>query len=219
MRTRTHKGETTSAADFIPPHADLHELAQASKHCRGCDLYKDATQTVFGEGPAHASIIMVGEQPGNMEDKKGRPFVGPAGGLLDRALGDAKIPREEVYVTNAVKHFRFFTTRHYRFHRNPSGLQINACRPWLEAEIAVIKPKVIVCMGAVAARSVMRRNVILKNERGVILPSDLGPNILITTHPSAILRMKEGRDEEYKRLVKELSLARKFLKRPHQKAA
>jgi uracil-DNA glycosylase len=217
MATRLKKekktAQKTSAADFIPAGADWHELKEASKDCRGCDLYKYATQTVFGEGRLHAKVMMVGEAPGDQEDKQGRPFVGPAGRILNQAIEKAGLARPDVYITNAVKHFKFFETRHYRQHRNPSGLQVNACRPWLEAEIAVLKPKIVVCLGAVAARSLLKRAVVIGKERGVVMHPELGPQILITSHPSSILRMKShgGGDKEFQMLVNDLKLVRKFL--------
>src|ERR1041385_5493638 len=142
------KEENTSAAEFLPERRDLESLREAARSCEGCDLYRNATQTVFGEGAAHASIVLVGEQPGDMEDRQGHPFVGPAGRLLDRALTEAKIPRDEVYITNAVKHFRWIQRGKRRLHQKPAVRQISACRPWLEAELEVIQPKVLVCLGA-----------------------------------------------------------------------
>jgi uracil-DNA glycosylase len=203
-----------SAADFIPSDARWEELREASQHCRGCDLYKWATQAVFGEGNLHAGVMLVGEAPGNAEDKKGRPFVGPAGALLDKGLEEAGIERDDVYITNAVKHFKFVETAHYRLHRNPSGLQIDACRPWLDAEIDLIQPEALVCLGAVAARSVFQRTVLVGKERGVLVTHPRVPHVLITVHPSSMLRMrndpKSNFAAEFQRFVSDLRLIRKF---------
>jgi uracil-DNA glycosylase family protein len=217
------RSKEKSAAVFVPPGADWETLREASKGCRGCDLYRDATQTVFGEGGLRAHVMLVGEAPGDKEDKAGRPFVGPAGGLLDKALAEAGIVRSEVYITNAVKHFKFTETKHYRLHRNPSGLQIDACHPWLEAEISVIKPKIVVCLGSVAARSVLQRAAAVGKERGFIMPHP-DFSILITSHPSAILRLRSvdggaSYSKEYRRFVSDLKEVRKFLARAKKMAA
>ena len=162
-----------SAADFLPPRRTLKALREAARSCNGCDLYKNATQTVFGEGPRTASVVFVGEQPGDQEDRQGRPFAGPAGRLLDKALADAQIPRGQVYVTNAVKHFKFIWRGKRRLHQKPSIRQVTACRPWLEAEIEVLRPKLLVCMGATAAQSVIGKAVPITQSRGKFLRSDL----------------------------------------------
>jgi len=171
---------TGSAADFIPTRPTLPKLRAASKGCRGCDLFKLGTQTVFGEGPASAHVMVVGEQPGDQEDKAGRPFVGPSGKLLDRAFDSAGIDRDDVYVTNAVKHFKWArdarTKR--RIHKTPNVGEIRACHPWLEQEIALIRPRVIVCLGATAAKALLGRDFSVMKKRGVVA----------TVHPSAVLR-------------------------------
>lgn len=209
-----------SAADYIPPPPHtLEKLGEAAGVCRGCDLYKAATQVVFGEGHPRARIMLVGEVPGNAEDKQGRPFVGPAGGLLDRALEQAGIDRSDTYVTNAVKHFRFLKVGPYRYHRNPSGLQVRACRPWLEAELALVKPEVVVCLGATAARSVLGRAVTIREARGSFIRTEFGPLALVTVHPSGLLRRmeleedKEIREETFRLFVQDLRKARIFLRR------
>lgn len=181
---------TGSAADFIPPRPTLSKLRAAAEHCRGCDLFKLGTQTVFGEGPRTARVIVVGEQPGDQEDKQGRPFVGPSGKLLDRAFDAAGIDRDDVYVTNAVKHFKWAkdarTKR--RIHKTPNAGEIRACFPWLREEIALIKPEVIVCLGATAAKTLLGRSFSVMKRRGVAIPSEWAPAVFATVHPSAVLR-------------------------------
>src|SRR5438093_2074902 len=148
-----------SATDFLPAERTLETLRDAARSCKGCEIYKNATQTVFGEGPQNASVVFVGEQPGDQEDRQGHPFVGPAGRLLDKALAEARIPREQVYVTNAVKHFKWIQRGKRRMHQKPLIRQVIACRPWLQAELEIIRPKLIVCMGATAAQSVFGSTV------------------------------------------------------------
>jgi uracil-DNA glycosylase family protein len=196
-----------SAAEFLPERRTLDDLRSAARSCEGCDLYRDATQTVFGEGAEEASLILVGEQPGDMEDREGHPFVGPAGRILDRALGEAEIPRQQVYITNAVKHFKFIQRGKRRLHQKPLIRQVTACRPWLESEFQAIQPKVVVCMGATAAQSVLGRSVRVTEERGRFL-SDGERAVFLTTHPSAILRLREKseRDEAFRQLVDEMKL-------------
>jgi len=181
---------TGSAADFIPSRPTLTKLRAAAKGCRGCDLFKVGTQTVFGEGPSHARVMFVGEQPGDAEDKAGHPFVGPAGRLLDRALDAVGIDRDDVYVTNAVKHFKWAkdarTKR--RIHKTPSAGEIRACRPWLEHEIALVKPDVIVCLGATAAKALLGRSFSVTKSRGTRIESEWAPAVFATVHPSGILR-------------------------------
>src|SRR4051812_30297286 len=154
---KSNKKDAISAAEFLPDEKTLPTLTEAAEDCRGCDLYKNATQTVFGQGPAKASVVFVGEQPGDQEDRQGHPFVGPAGRLLDRALEEAQIERDEVYVTNAVKHFKWIWRGKRRLHQKPSVRQVIACKPWLEAEIAVLGPRLVVCLGSTAAQSVLGR--------------------------------------------------------------
>ncbi|MER3422896.1 MAG: uracil-DNA glycosylase [Nitrospiraceae bacterium] len=195
-----------SAAEFIPSHADLSELKAAAASCRGCDLYKRATQTVFGEGSPHARIVFVGEQPGDQEDRAGRPFVGPAGKLLDQALAAVGISREEIYITNAVKHFKWEPQGKRRKGKQPSVGEITACKPWLIAELSLIRPKMIVCLGTVAIQSVFGRPIRLYEVRGTFLKTPLAPETFVTIHPSAILRIpnRDQQQEEYRRFVDDL---------------
>ncbi|MBX3225462.1 MAG: UdgX family uracil-DNA binding protein [Labilithrix sp.] len=186
---------------------DLAELAAAARRCQACDLYKCATQLVFGEGPTPAPMMLIGEQPGDREDLVGRPFVGPAGELLDDALDAAEIPRDQVYVTNAVKHFKWEPRGKRRLHARPSMAEIHACRGWLEAEIGVVRPEVIVCLGATAAQVFFGRGFRLTRSRGVL--EDGAPwaeRILATFHPSALLRMKGGDEGEYTRVRRAFTL-------------
>jgi uracil-DNA glycosylase family protein len=177
-----------SAADFIPERPTLPKIHEASKDCRGCDLWKLGTQTVFGEGARKAELMFVGEQPGNEEDLTGHPFVGPAGKLLDRALADAGIDRAGVYVTNVVKHFKWEPRGKRRIHKKPNAGEIAACRPWLDTEIALVKPRAIVCLGATAAQALLGRQFRVTAHRGTFIPSPLAPLVLATVHPSSILR-------------------------------
>jgi DNA polymerase len=220
-RTRTGGGETEcgqnqvepagprdTAAPFVPPHpADLRVLAAAAMHCEGCELYRDATQTVFGQGVAHSAVMFVGEQPGDQEDKEGEPFVGPAGRLLDRALAEAGIDRAASYVTNAVKHFRFTTApgSPRRLHASPSTRHVRACRPWLEAELDAVSPIFVVALGAVAAQGLFGAAFRLTQQRGMMLvwPPPAGPfarssvpvrGAIATIHPSAVLRSRSAAD-------------------------
>jgi uracil-DNA glycosylase family protein len=206
--------QPTSAAEFLPPKRTLESLRAAARSCKGCDLYKNATQTVFGEGPKDASVMLVGEQPGDMEDRQGHPFVGPAGRLLDKALAEARISRDEVYITNAVKHFKWIQRGKRRLHQKPAIRQVAACKPWLEAEIEVVHPKVVVCLGATAALSMAGRAVKITQERGKFLESDSGVSIFITIHPSSIyrLREKDEQENEYRRFVTEMKLVGRKLR-------
>jgi len=202
-----------SAADFLPRKRTLKTLREASRSCKGCDLYKNATQTIFGEGPAGANVMFVGEQPGDQEDRQGRPFVGPAGRLLNKALAEAGIPRDEVYVTNAVKHFKWIWRGKRRLHQKPSIRQVMACRPWLEAELEVVRPKIVVCLGATAAQSVLARPVLITKARGKFIESDSDRIIFITIHPSAIYRHreKEEQEKEYRGFVSEMKQVQRKL--------
>ncbi|HTW66567.1 MAG TPA: UdgX family uracil-DNA binding protein [Bryobacteraceae bacterium] len=195
-----------SAADFVPEHATARTLREAVQACRGCDLYAHATQAVFGEGPISARIVFIGEQPGDEEDRRGHPFVGPSGKLLDRALADAGIDRSLAYVTNAVKHFKFEERGKRRLHKKPSGLEIAACRPWLEAEMHLIQPQILVCLGATAAQSIFGSAYRVTKERGRFVQNAWAPHVMSTVHPSAILRMpdEEQRHGEYERFVGDL---------------
>jgi uracil-DNA glycosylase len=182
-----------SAADFLPAHRDLASLSRAAQGCRGCPLYAPATQTVFGEGPSGARLVLVGEQPGDVEDKQGRPFVGPAGGVLTRALDELEVARDDVYLTNAVKHFSFTPQGKRRIHKTPSLHDLVACKPWLEAELEALHPEVVVLLGATATRSVLGTGHSVTKERGQVLRAEEGPAFLITTHPSAVLRATDRR--------------------------
>jgi DNA polymerase len=204
----THK--PPGAASFVPEGAGLAQLRDAAQACRGCELYRNATQAVLGEGPVTARIVMVGEQPGDQEDRAGRPFVGPAGGLLNCALEDAGIDRGDVYVTNAVKHFKFEERGKRRIHKKPSDSEITACKPWLWAELARIRPKLIVCLGATAARAVIGKEHKLLKERGRFFSHSMAPSVTATVHPSAILRAPdtESRRLAYAAFVKDLRAVR-----------
>jgi uracil-DNA glycosylase len=176
--------ENLSAVEFLPKRRTLEGLRTAARSCEGCDLYINAAQTVFGEGTKSARLILVGEQPGDMEDRQGRPFVGPAGRILDKALADAGISREEVYVTNAVKHFKWIQRGKRRLHQKPLIRQVEACKPWLQAEFQIIQPKVIVCLGATAAQAVLGRLVRIAQERGKFSDGHHGEAIFVTIHRS-----------------------------------
>jgi len=198
----------TSAADFLPARTTLPSLRDAVQGCRGCDLYRDATQAVFGEGPAEARVVMVGEQPGDKEDLTGKPFVGPAGKLLDRALADAGIPRDDVFVTNAVKHFKFEPRGKRRVHKKPNAYEIERCRWWLDQERATVKPEVIVALGATAARSLLGRVVTIGRLRAETLHLADGTRLVVTIHPSALLRTQDEADRRaaYAAFVKDLKV-------------
>src|SRR3954468_12351719 len=188
-RRKTAK-PTGSAADFIPPRPTLTKLRAAAEGCRGCDLFKIGTQTVFGEGPSRARVLVVGEQPGDMEDKAGHPFVGPSGKLLDRAFDAAGIDRDDVYVTNAVKHFKWAREARTkkRIHKTPNAGEIRACFPWLEHEIALLEPDVIICLGATAAKGLLGRSFSVMKARGTAIQSEWAPVAFATVHPSSVLR-------------------------------
>lgn len=191
---------------WIPASGTLEELRKTSKSCKACDLWKLGTQTVFGEGKPQAKIMFVGEQPGNQEDLEGKPFVGPAGKLLDTALVEAGIDREKVYVTNAVKHFKWEPRGKRRIHKKPNGLEIAACRPWLDAEIAALHPKIIVCLGATAAQALLGKDFRVTQHRGEFVKSPLAPYVMATVHPSSILRApdEKARHEEMERFIADL---------------
>jgi uracil-DNA glycosylase len=201
------------AAAFVPNRRTLPVLQAAVQSCRGCDLYKPATQAVFGEGPKAARVILIGEQPGNEEDLQGKPFVGPAGTLLNRALADASIDRSQTYVTNVVKHFKFEERGKRRIHKKPGIAEVNACEPWLEAEVELVKPKIIVCLGATAAQALLGSKFRLTRQRGEAFDHPWGPRVVATIHPSAILRAPdpEQRHAEYSRFVADLKKVREFL--------
>ena len=202
-----------TAADFLPEKGTLAALREAVQLCRGCDLYENATQAVFGEGAAKAEVFLVGEQPGDKEDLAGRPFVGPAGQLLDRALEQAGIDRGKTFVTNAVKHFKWQARGKRRIHQKPSWSETVACRPWLEAELDAVQPRVVVCLGATAAQSLLGRDFRVTKHRGELLDSDLAEHLTATIHPSAILRQQdeESRDAEFAAFVDDLRVVARVL--------
>jgi DNA polymerase len=210
-----------TAAPLVPFHPTLPKLRVAAAGCTACDLYKLGTQTVFGEGAAHARVIFVGEQPGDKEDLAGKPFVGPAGRILDAALEAAGIDRREVYVTNAVKHFKWEPRGKRRIHKKPNQLEILACRPWLEAEVAVLKPEVIVCLGATAAQSLLGRAFRVTERRGERIPHQLAPFVVATVHPSSILRTPddESRHQEMAKFIDDLKKVRLAMEREAPRAA
>ena len=184
-------------------------MREAAKDCKACHLYKRATQTVFGEGPKSVTMMLVGEQPGDYEDVAGKPFVGPAGKIMDQALEEAGIDRSQVYVTNAVKHFKWEPRGKRRIHQKPNSREIAACRPWLEAELRIVKPKLVVAMGATAAQTIFGPGFRVTRERGKVLSSKLAPRVLATVHPSSLLRQpdEESRQREYKHFVSDLRAA------------
>jgi DNA polymerase len=212
MALRAHAAG--SAADFIPARRTLPALRTAASGCRGCDLWKRGTQTVFGEGPTRARVMMVGEQPGHEEDRAGRPFVGPAGRLLDRALAAARIPRDEVYVTNVVKHFKWESRGKRRIHAKPNQIEISACLPWLQAELEVVTPDVVVCLGATAAQALLGPRFRVTKQRGQWVSAPWAERVLATVHPSAILRAPddEARQRELDALVADLAVVRAALR-------
>ena len=208
-------GGTRSAAPFVPRTVSLRTLSAAAHDCRGCDLYKTATQVVFGGGSRTARVMFVGEQPGDQEDRHGKPFVGPAGAVLQKALDAAGIPRDIAYLTNAVKHFKWEPRGKRRLHKKPLASEIKACRPWLEAELRAIKPAVVVCLGATAAQAVLGPQFKLMQQRGRVLPSSLAGHVVATIHPSAVLRAPdaEGRRAAYEMLVTDLKLVAEQVRR------
>lgn len=201
------------AEPYVPAGATLAQLAAAAQSCRGCELYRGATQAVLGEGPSAARIVMVGEQPGDREDRAGRPFVGPAGALLDRALAGAGIARADVYLTNAVKHFKFEERGKRRIHKKPADREIAACKPWLWAELGRVRPQLIVCLGATAARAVIGKEHRLLERRGRFFPHSMAGTVTATVHPSAILRSPdpETRRHNYEAFVADLRAAQERL--------
>jgi uracil-DNA glycosylase len=207
---------TGSAADFIPPKPTLPRLREAAAGCRGCHLWINATQTVFGEGPRTAEVMLVGEQPGDLEDRSGHPFVGPAGKLLDSALAQARIDRSRVYVTNSVKHFKFVPIeRGRRLHKKPNAAEVRACNPWLQEEIRLIKPRVIVALGATAAQALLGKQFRVTQDRGKVLRSELADAVVATVHPSAILRAPSDTREQAKReFIADLARVAAYLKHP-----
>jgi DNA polymerase len=192
--------------ELLPRRPSLKTVRALAADCKACDLYRRATQTVFGEGPRRASVMLVGEQPGDAEDTAGRPFVGPAGRVLDRALEESGIDRREVYVTNVVKHFKWEPRGKRRIHAKPNAAEIGACRPWLEVELALVKPHVLVCLGATAAQALLGRGFKVSRQRGELVQSSLAPAVTATIHPSSILRAPDDRTrrEEMRRFVADL---------------
>lgn len=195
----------------VPKTSSLKTVAKAAGSCTACHLYKRATQTVFGEGPKNARLMLLGEQPGDQEDLAGKPFVGPAGKLLDRALEEAGIKRNEVYVTNTVKHFKWEPRGKRRLHQKPNAREIAACRPWLETELRLVRPKLLVCLGATAAQSILGPSFRVTRERGKVLGSEIAAKVLATVHPSSLLRQpdEESRQRDYTRFVADLRAALK----------
>ena len=209
-----------TAAAFLPPIPTIPQLREAALGCQGCDLYLRATQTVFGEGARNASVMLIGEQPGDKEDLAGRPFVGPAGKILEEALARAGIARSELYVTNAVKHFSWEPDERgkRRIHKKPRYSEVQACRPWLEAEIQALHPKVIICMGSTAAQALLGKQFSVLRQRGVPVPSNLAPFVMATVHPSSILRAREDRREQMQAFIRDLAVAAKQLHKPSKAA-
>ncbi len=205
----------STAAPLVPAKPTLPKLRDSAATCRACDLWKRGTQTVFGEGSSHAKVMFVGEQPGDREDLAGRPFVGPAGWLLDKCLAEAGIDRNQVYVTNVVKHFKWEPRGKRRIHKKPNSLEIAACRPWLDAEIAVTKPQVIVCLGATAAQALLGKTFKVTQHRGEFVASELAPYVTATVHPSSILRAPDDdtRHQEMRRFVEDLKQVAEVLRR------
>ena len=216
---RTIQIET--AAKLIPPDAGLEELRGIAAGCKACDLWIRGTQTVFGEGRVGSHVMFVGEQPGDKEDLTGRPFVGPAGAILDRGLVEAGIDRNDVYVTNVVKHFKWEPRGKRRIHKKPNALQIAACRPWLESEIARVRPRVVVLLGATAAQAILGNKFRVTQQRGKIVPSSIASHVMATVHPSSILRAPddESRRRERQQFVDDLRALAKFLKAEQKRAA
>jgi uracil-DNA glycosylase len=221
---RSRKSPPQTAAPLIPERATLPRLRAAAAHCQACPLWKRGTQTVFGQGSPHASVIFVGEQPGFDEDLAGQPFVGPAGKVLDKGLVAAGIDRSTVYVTNMVKHFKWEPKGSQHLHKKPNAAEIAACRPWVDAELEVLKPVVLVCLGATAARGLLGRDFRVSQQRGQLVQSPLAPYVIATVHPSSILRAPdtETRHREMKLFIDDLKKVAKLIRtasHPNQAAA
>ena len=199
---------------FLPARLSIPSLRRAAAGCRGCPLFLQATQTVFGEGRNDTDIVLVGEQPGDQEDLAGHPFVGPAGRLLDRALAEAGLERKRVYVTNVVKHFNFEPRGKFRLHKRPPAMAIKACRPWLDAELAVLQPRVVMLLGATAAQAILGASFRVTKDRGKVIEGSIAPAVIATFHPSSILRAPDARAREdaFAKLVADLELARQTLR-------
>lgn len=216
-RARRRVAAITARSAYEPGIDTFEEVRERARHCRDCPLWKNATQTVFGEGRTRATILLIGEQPGDQEDLSGKPFIGPAGRLLDRALADAGIDRKATYVTNAVKHFKFEPRGKRRIHKKPNELEIAACHQWLERELQFVEPDVVVALGATAARAVFNRATAIEKNRGHLVrdaqSAAPGADLLVTVHPSYLLRVPhEDRDSAYARFVEDLRLLRKYAK-------
>lgn len=207
------RDDEETAAPLVPSKPTLEKLKVAAAGCQACDLWKRGTQTVFGEGNQSSTVMFIGEQPGNSEDLQGRPFVGPAGGLLDRALTEAGIDRSKVYVTNVVKHFKWEPRGKRRIHKKPNAIEIRACRPWLEAEIKVVNPRAIICLGSTAAQAVIGPKFKVSSQRGTFVESPLAPLVTATVHPSSILRAPsdEARHVEIERFIADLKKIKKAI--------
>lgn len=208
-----------TAAPFLPTRLTISMLQSAASGCRGCDLWKNATQTVFGEGPGKALVMFVGEQPGDYEDRRGHPFVGPAGRLLDEVLAEVGIDRAQVYVTNVVKHFKWEAAQRgkRRIHKKPRQSEIEACRPWLDAELKVVQPQVLVCLGASAAQGLLGKDFRVTRDRGQFIPSELAPHVMATAHPSSILRAPDSEQRAAQRaeFVRDLKKIVDLLRNEH----
>jgi DNA polymerase len=203
-----------TAEPLIPGSPTLFSLQEAAADCKACDLWENATQTVFGEGSKRAKVMFIGEQPGNEEDLKGRPFVGPAGRILDQALEEAGIDREQTYVTNVVKHFKWEPRGKRRIHKKPNSTEIEACKPWLEAEIATVRPRIVVCLGATAAQALLGKDFRVSRQHGQPVPSPLAELVIATVHPSSILRATdETRESEMEQFIEDLKVVAKALNR------
>lgn len=212
-RPRTTTGAGKPAAALIPPRPTLSSVRAAADKCHACELWERGTQTVFGEGSKHARLMLIGEQPGDQEDKVGRPFVGPAGKLLDRALEAAGINRDDVYVTNVVKHFNWEPRGKWRIHKKPRPQHIAACRPWLDIEFAIVKPRAVICLGATAAQALLGAAFRVTQHRGELIDWPLAPIVLATVHPSSLLRApdEETRHRETERFIEDLRLVARAL--------
>jgi DNA polymerase len=213
--TKTPPREGTPVPLLLPDRLTLPTVREAAATCRACDLWRRGTQTVFGEGGRNSEVMLVGEQPGDQEDLAGRPFVGPAGRVLDQALEGAGIDRRQVYVTNVVKHFKWEPRGKRRIHTKPNATEISACRPWLEVEIALLKPRAVVCLGATAAQALLGKSFRVTRQRGQLIPSSLAPLVMATVHPSSILRAPddETRREERRKLTDDLRTLARALKK------
>lgn len=222
LRNDSAQERTGTAAELIPAKATLDDLQSAARHCKACDLWKLGTQTVFGEGLPKAGIMLVGEQPGDQEDRIGRPFVGPAGRVLDLALSKAGIERSEVYVTNVVKHFKWSPAERgkRRIHKKPRYSEIHACRPWLDAELEIVQPQILVCLGATAAQSLLGRDFRVSQQRGKVVASALAPYVVATVHPSSILRAQDdnSRHLQMEAFIADLKKVAQLLKKTPAKA-